>query len=351
MEFDMLIDRQILLPAIFLLGGILAGLLAELIILRRLRKLADRTGWRGANVIAVSLNGMAILWPFLLGAYLARLSAPLEEGLGAIIDKSLLVIAVLSVAWVLARIIAGFINLYSDRTGGALPSTSLFANLAKLLVIALGLLVLLQTLGVSITPMLTALGIGGLAVALALQDTLSNLFAGFHIIASKIVKPGDYVKVGEEIDGYVMDVNWRNTQIRTMPNNIIIVPNSMLASSIVKNYTTMEQEMSIVIQLAVSYDSDLDKVEQVTIDTAREVLRETQGAVSEFEPFIRYHTFADFSINFSVILRIQEFSDRFPVTHEFLKKLHKRYEDESIEIPFPVRTVRLRNDAPREQQR
>jgi len=139
-----------------------------------------------------------------------------------------------------------------------------------------------------------------------------------------------------------MDISWRNTTIRQLPNNVVIVPNSKLASIIVTNYYLPQQEMSVLVQVGVGYDSDLEKVEKVTIEVAKEVMREVPGGVPEFEPFIRYHTFGDFSIDFTVILRAREFVDQYLVKHEFIKRLHRRYQQEGIEIPFPIRTIYMR---------
>jgi small-conductance mechanosensitive channel len=207
----------------------------------------------------------------------------------------------------------------------------------------IGVLIMLQSLGISITPIITALGVGGLAVALALQDTLSNLFSGLQILISRQLRPGDYIRLDTGEEGYVADITWRNTTIRALPNNMIVVPNAKLASSIiVTNYYMPEQEMSVLVQVGVAYESDLEKVEKVTIEVAKEVMKEVPGGVPEFEPFTRYHTFADFSINFSVILRAKEVVDQYLIKHEFVKRLHRRYLKEGIQIPFPIRTIHMK---------
>jgi small-conductance mechanosensitive channel len=240
---------------------------------------------------------------------------------------------------VASRIAVGFVSLYMDKRKDVSPSASIFRNLTKALVFMIGLLIILQSLGVSITPILTALGVGGLAVALALQDTLSNLFSGLHIIAARQVRPGDYVQLESGEEGYLTDITWRNTTIRALPNNRIIVPNSKLASAIITNFHLPEKEMAVLVQVGVSYDSDLEKVEKVTMDVGKEIMKEVAGGVAEFEPFVRYHTFADFSIRFTVMLRAKEFVDQYLIKHEFVKRLHQRYRDEGITIPFPIRTI------------
>jgi small-conductance mechanosensitive channel len=122
-----------------------------------------------------------------------------------------------------------------------------------------------------------------------------------------------------------------------------VVPNAKLADLIVRNFSLPVDEQSVVIGVGVSYASDLEFVEKVTIEVARETLRAVNGGVVEFDPFTRYNEFGDSSINFSVILRVRTFSDRFLITHEFMKRLHARYEKEGIEIPFPQRVVTFTN--------
>mgnify|MGYP001557992760 FL=1 len=137
-------------------------------------------------------------------------------------------------------------------------------------------------------------------------------------------------------------IGWRNTHIRTLPNNMVIVPNSKLAQSVLTNYYYHDKEMAVVIQVSVAYGSDLDKVERVTIEVAKQIQKAVPGALESFEPFIRYHTFGDSGIGFSVILRVKEFVDQYIIKHEFVKALHKRYAKEKIEIPFPQRVVYLK---------
>jgi len=345
MESEFYLIKNIAVSLGFLVGGLLLGVIFEKIILKKIKTIAHKTKWKGDEVIIHAIHKMLIFWFFIAGLYGAIHNIAINPTLLSIIHKVLLISVIFSGTVVLARIAIGFVNLYSEKVGGVFVSTSIFSNLIKFLVFFLGILIILQSLGISITPLLTALGVGGLAVALALQDTLSNLFAGIHIIASRKLRIGDYVKVESGEEGYVMDITWRNTTIRALPNNMIVIPNAKLASTIVTNYYSPEKEMAVLIQVGVSYDSDLEKVEKTTIEVGKETMREVQGGVPEFEPFIRYHTFADFSINFSVILRAKEVVDQYLIKHEFVKRLHQRFRKEGIEIPFPIRTVYMQEKA------
>jgi small-conductance mechanosensitive channel len=328
-----------ILPLVLAGGAFLIGFIFDRIVIIKLKSISKRKKWESAEIITKGLHGMIIIWFGLVGLYAAIHHLPIQLTFLPLIKKILLVIAILSVTIAAAKIVAGFVNFYECKVKGILGSISIFKNLTILIVLLIGALIILQTLGISITPILTAMGVGGLAVALALQDTLSNFFSGLQIIAARQVRPGDYVMLSSGESGYVTDITWRNTTIKALPNNMIIVPNSKLASAIITNYNQPEKAMAVLVQVGVSYDSDLNKVEEVTIDVSKKVLKEVQGGIPEFEPFIRYNTFDDSSINFSVILRAREFVDQYLIKHEFIKRLHERYKKEGIVIPFPIRTV------------
>lgn len=291
------------------------------------------------DIVINGIKGPFIIWCAMLGLYLSMVFSQLSDDTVFIAGKILLVLATVSITLVLANISARLIRLYSDKIDSTLPVTSLTEHIARIAIFAVGILVVLNSLGISITPILATLGVGGLAVALALQDTLSNLFAGFHIIIARQVRIGDYIKLESGEEGYVTDINWRTTKVRMLPNNVVLVPNSKLAQAIVLNYYMPDKEMAVLVNLGVHYDSDLKKVESITCEVAREVLKEVAGGVVGFEPFIRYHTFGDFSIDFTVILRVKEFADQYIVKHEFIKRLHERYGKEGIIIPYPIRAI------------
>ncbi len=216
----------------------------------------------------------------------------------------------------------------------------IFSKVARISIYFIAFMLVLGELGIQITPLLAGLGIGGLAVALALQPTLSNFFSGTYILTDGSIRIGDYIEVqGMDVRGFVEDIGWRSTKIKTLPNNIVIVPNAKLADSVVTNYYSPDAQMAVVVPVGVSYGSDMDEVEKVTIDVAKKVLAETPGGVKDFEPFVRYNEFGDSNIKFSVILRVQSFVDKYLVQHEFIKQLKKRFDEEGIEIAYPSTNV------------
>jgi small-conductance mechanosensitive channel len=330
-----------LVPVSLLLGGLLIGFVCEKLLLPLILRTTKKIHFESATRITHSLRGMVFLWGFLAGFEGALTWVSLKPDLTRFFNHLLVALFVFSLTVVLARISVDFFDLHAKKKAGDTPTISLFTLIIKLLVYSIGVLVILQSLGISIAPALTALGVGGLAVALALQETLSNLFAGMQILAAKQVKQGDFVHLETGEEGYVIDVTWRNTIIKAVNENMIIVPNSKLASTILTNYHQPFTEMLVFVPVGVHYDSDLEHVERVTLEVARDVLKTVDGANSDFEPRIRYNEFGGSSINFRAVLAVKEFFSSYLLTHEFVKRLHRRYDEEGIVIPFHMRTLHI----------
>jgi small-conductance mechanosensitive channel len=283
-------------------------------------------------------------WFLLIGIWLASGYWPLTAEVLLLVERSVFVLGALSVTFAAAAIASQSVDVYGASLAPALPVSSLTRNTAWALTAVLGMLVVLNGVGVSITPMLTALGVGGLAVALALQEPLANFFAGLFITLAGQIRVGDYVKLDSGQEGYVVDFSWRSTRLRMLASNLVLVPNAKLAQAIVVNHHLPSEDLAVLVEVGVDYASDLRHVEQVVMEVGRQVMAEVPGGILDFEPFIRYHTFADSSVNFTVILRAKEFVDQFLIKHEFVKRLHTRFNDEGIVIPFPIRTITPRRE-------
>lgn len=333
-------------PAVIIGGAIILGILLERLVLVHLRKLAEKTEWRGDEVIIDSLRGIIIAVLTITGLFFASYSLPIPPSFLVLIHKSLTVLLILCGTVTLSRMAVGFLSLSSATAEGQTKSASILVYVARAVVYLIGILIVLQSLGISITPLLTALGVGGLAVALALQDTLSNLFAGIHILASRKIRPGDYIRLETGQEGAVIDISWRTTTIQAPANHLIIVPNTRVASSIVMDFDRPSRDVSVTVPLAVSYDNDFTKVERVTLEVAREVLKEGSGGVQEFDPIVRISGIADFAIQFNVIFRAGQYNDQFLLKHEFLRRIHSRYRQDGISLPVPVHDVRMKGERP-----
>ncbi|MFN4182265.1 MAG: mechanosensitive ion channel family protein [bacterium] len=315
----------------FIAGGFLAGLVAQKVFAYIVRKSSLLWKWTGEEVVIGTLRNWIVFWGILAGVYAALFQLPLKPPAVNILNKTLVLLIIFSVTVVVAGIAGGFVNIYQEKMQSALPSATILTNVTKIFILLIGLLMVMSSLGISMAPILTGLGIGGVAVGLALQDTLSNFIAGLQIVAGKLFRTGDYVKLNSGEEGFIVDISWRNTTIQDISNKYITVPNSKIAHSIVKNYYLPEKEILIPVQVVVSYDNDLEKVEKITKEVAREILQEVAGGIPDFEPLIRFHTLDEISIKFSVILKGREFADQYRLKHEFIKRILKRYQEEGIE--------------------
>ncbi len=335
------VSLPFLIPITIILFSIIIGFLTEKIVVKRLEIFALKTKWKFDDILVASVRGMVTIWVVLAGFYLAMIQAPTSFKTAAFdtVQKVMLVVFIFTITMIVARIATDLLKYYADKTESVLPSASILPILIRFGVIMLGILITFQSLGMKITPILGALGIGGIAVALALQASLSNLFAGIHIIVSQKIKPGNFIRLNSGEEGLVQDITWRETTIKTIDDNIIIIPNDKLAAAIVTNYSLPEERMAVRITIGVAYDSNLEKVERITIKTAKAVMTEVTGGVPEFEPFVRFHTFDDFRISFTAVLYTKQFMAKYLIQHEFIKQLHAAYHENGIEIPFPVRTI------------
>ena len=338
---DILNSSSFLTAVWWIAGSLVAGFIFEKIVLVWLKALAKRSKWEGDDIIVKSIDGNIILLFIASGAYLGLANIVDSDSLG-LAKQIILTFAVLVGTIFVLRITTGFARHHFEKYSSERGSATIIVNLIKILVFAVMGLFVLKIFNISITPLLTAMGIGGLAIALALQDTLSNLFSGIQILMARKIKPGDYIELEDGNDGYVTDVDWRNVTIRTIRNNTVIVPNSKISTTAITNYSVPEKEMSVLIEAGVAYDSDLNKVERVTVEVAKKVIGEITGGVKDFTPLVRFYEFGDSSINFRVIFRTNEFSSQYILKHEFIKQLHARFNKEKIEIPFPIRTVYLK---------
>lgn len=326
---------------LIMLGSIIFAKVFYFILSKHVKRITEKTKTDIDDV----LLGIVVKKPLgiliiLTGLYFALRSVSAFTPYTSWINKIFFAVSIVTAAFIFSKISSIFISrwLKVQKRFGKTPR--LFNKIVTVFIYLIALLMILSYFKIEITPLVATLGVGGLAVGLALQNTLSNFFAGLNIISDGPINVGDFVELSDvNISGYVEDIGWRSTRIKTLPNQIIIVPNSKLAESIIVNDSLPEEEMAALVQVGVAYGSDLKNVEKVTVSVAKKIQKTVVGAVKTFEPFIRYHTFGDSNINFTVILRVEKFVDKYLVIHEFIKALKERYDKEGIEISWPVRKV------------
>lgn len=324
------------------LAGMVAGFLIEVFLFSYLRRKSAVTKWK-YNDLMLSLKGLMPFIGLSLGTYLSSRFWISNVDHLRIIATSCYVLAVVITSVIVSRILVALINRRPIQSDSQFPVTSIMANITRIIVYLIGLIIILQAFGKSVAPILTALGVGGIAIALALQETLANLFSGLQIIASQKVRIGDYVKLASGEEGYVTDITWRNTIIRQLSNNIVIIPNTNVSKNILVNYSLFDKESAVLLDLGVSYDDDLLEVEKLTERIALETMERLNMHLNDFKPFIRYHTFGSDSIQFTVILRVSEITNKYLLIHEFIKALNLAFQENGITIPLPQRVLQIQH--------
>lgn len=237
------------------------------------------------------------------------------------------------------QFLTGLLSNYAKQSETLKNSEMIVKGVARIAILCIGLLVLLSTLGISITPVIASLGITSLAVALALQPTLENFFSGVQLVTDKPIRVDDYIELDSGEQGFVQKIGWRSTWIKMLANNTIIIPNSNLSKAQIINYFYPEKQLSVPVEVSVHYDSDLAHVEQVTLEVARDILVSHEYGVADYDTFVLFHTFDNSSINLTVMLRAKEYFNRFFIKSAFIKALHQRYKEEGIVIPYPIRAI------------
>lgn len=325
-------------------SGIL--LFARFFLFKILHQWAKRTKTGIDDVIINTIKLPSIFWCIGIALYIGIESSEIPSKYTLYVIKAIHVLIILSITVAAANLVNRLFIQYVERSTVSVQSTGLLNTIIKGAVYLIGFIIILNIFGISIAPLITALGIGGLAVALALKDTLENLFAGIHIMAEKTIRVGDFVRLETGQEGYVEDISWRTTRIRMLPNNMIIIPNSKLAQSIVVNYFLPEKRMSLQIPISVSYSADPEKVEKLLLEEVKKAVEEIPGLLREPEPMVRFIPgFGESSLDFTLVCHIEDISYQFPIQHELRKRIFKRFQEEGIEIPFPQRVVWLKNES------
>jgi small-conductance mechanosensitive channel len=200
------------------------------------------------------------------------------------------------------------------------------------------LIFILQYAGFDTAALLTGLGVAGLAVALALQDTLGNFFAGIHILMDKPFREGDYIRLDNGMEGTVDRIDWRTTKIISFDNNEIVVPNSKLSNAIIQNFATPDKSVIVFYDIGVSYDSDPDEVEKTILDVIEKVAKKNEYLLPG-TGFVRLQQFGDYALVFRFGYKVNGYTNRLAVLKDINKELLKEFRKKKIEIPFPIRMV------------
>ncbi|MEN8668463.1 MULTISPECIES: mechanosensitive ion channel family protein [unclassified Ketobacter] len=336
------------MATIISLGSLLAVLLIKRLVLKHLQNVTSQSRYYYDSLLISALSFplslLIVILHMLLLEYLLLALKVEVFSLQAFSEPAYKILLIIAVVVFADRFLFGLLHRQTTRSEALANSKGILVGITRGIVFGIGALVLLGTLGISVTPIIASLGITSLAVALALQPTLENFFSGVQLVIDKPIRVGDYIELDSGEQGFVEKIGWRSTWIRMLPNNTVIMPNSVLSQSKIINYFYPEKELSVPVEVSVHYNSDLEEVERITVEVAREILKSHKWGVDDYDTFVVFHTFDSSSINFTVMLRAQEYFNRFFIKSEFMKALHRRYREEGIVIPYPIRAINTQQE-------
>ena len=334
--------------AMIVLGGALVAFVVHKAVYPLVIRITSQTPTSLDARIIIATRAPVNLAVLLVAIYLAIiLPWNLPQAALDIINIGARLVGVFVMGWIITQGIGAVSEWYAEEIAPHTKSElddrliPLARRVATGIVIALGILVALDQLNVNISPLIAGLGLGGLAVALAVQPTLSNIFAGTYVLTEGVVSPGDYIELESGVAGYVLDVSWRSTRLRTWGNNLVVIPNSRFAETIITNYQEPRPEMNVYLPCGVSYDSDLRVVEQVCQEVMDHVLATDPNAVKEYGGWFGFESFGDSNVDFWLFVQARDRLASFPLRTRLMQDLHQRLLQEGIVINYPVRTLQF----------
>ncbi len=276
------------------------------------------------------------------GAIYVELSEPWDFILPALVKSGILVAwwtgSFRFLQWVVDHLFDVFTK--ADKVGRDL--FYLTKNVIRVVVMAIGVLWLLNIWNVNLTPIFASAGIAGIAVALAAKDTLANFFGGISIFVDRSYKVGDYIILDSGERGEVVDIGIRSTRIKTRDDVLITIPNSIMANAKIINESAPIPRFRIRVPVGVAYGSDLARVEEILVGVAKK----NPLVSSSPEPRARVRAFADSSINFELLCWVNDPREKGLALHRLFNELYDAFERHGIVIPFPQRDVHIFKDTP-----
>jgi small-conductance mechanosensitive channel len=297
--------NDLLLPLVIILSAGVLGVILEALARKFLRNRSRHPEWKTPVELVSSLRGILVVWFMLIAVSAVMDELPLSAKGEALVNRIAAIVLIISVTVLVARLITGYINITARRNTSAFPAISLVKNLVRIIVFIVGALTIFRTLGISVTPMLTALGVGGLAVALALQDTLSNLFAGIYIIASRQINRGDFIKLSTGEEGTISDIAWRVTTLSTPAGQMVVIPNAKVAQTSFTNFSKPNASFIASATLTFHHEADLTKVLEIMRSAAVEV-KEAFFASLPSEPSVMVSVVTEPGVTISASLRVAD---------------------------------------------
>lgn len=348
------LGEKLIIPACILVFSFCVGVMLNRMLTQKLAKHVKSTESEIMEIFFRAMRGVPIYLSIVIGLYWSVTTSDMPAALEKLFSYILFAMIVFSITRVIERTLSGFIRLKFSDSSDVTQST-LLDTIFRAAIYASGALIILDYFNISIAPIMAAMGFGSVAIAMGVKEPLENIFTGLLLMVSKQVRVNDYIRLSTGDEGRIIDINWRF--ITVMPPNegsVVVIPNKVIANAVTSNYSQPRDDIILVVPIGVSYDSDLEHVERVTVEVARELQIKIDGYeplfnengvdINKLAPVVRFQKFNDSSIDFNAVLHVQTFTNQYVLKHEFIKAITKRYREEGINIPFPIRTLDLPDD-------
>lgn len=256
-------------------------------------------------------------------------------------DKIIMILYIILGAYLVSNIVHALIQWYSNdiapRTESKLDDQLMpfLDKVDRIVIFTIALLMILDRLGYQITPVLASLGVAGIAVAFAAQETLSNVFGAFSILTDRPFKIGDRIELSNLEIGDVVDIGVRSTRLKTMDNRIIIMPNAVISKGKIINYSEPDQRVRFTVKVSISYKSDIDRA----VSTMTDIAGNTEGVLHQPSPRAYVIALSSYSIDLILHVWVNDYKLEFEVPDHIYREIIKRFKDENIEIPYPITTI------------
>ena len=303
------------------------------------------------DLIVKNTNKPISLLLLLLGVKLAIIPLELTDKVNAIAHHTITTLAIIVITYILIVVFSIMIMAWAKRLAEKTKSKAdnqivkISEKTTKIIVITLALLFILQVWGIQMGPLLASLGIIGIAVAFGLQSTLGNIFGGISMILDRSIRVGDVVKLDDgtasEISGTVIDVGLRSTKIKTWNNEVVVVPNGVLANQRIKNYVLPDATARIVVPFSVAYGSNIDKVKKIVMGE----IKKLDNLNSKEESQVMFLEMGPSSLNFQAWVYITHYEDRFATKEKLNCMIYNALNKNKITIPFPQMDVYIKQHA------
>lgn len=306
---------------------------------RRLAARAAQTASDVDDLLVDLLRRTRLYFVVAVSVYAGSLALDLPRTPARLLGTVIVVAALLQIAmWgngLIAFIVSRYVRHRMEQDAATATTVSAFGFIARLVLWTLIAFLALDNLGVNITALIAGLGVGGIAVALAVQNILGDLFASFSIVLDKPFVIGDFIIVGEHL-GTVEHIGLKTTRIRSLSGEQIVFSNSDLLNSRVRNYKRMT-ERRVVFTLGVTYETPLEKLAAIP-----SMVRETIESQPQTR-FDRAHfkTYGDYALQFEVVyyLTNTDYAAYMDAQQAINLELFRRFEEEEIEFAYPTQTL------------